>query len=171
MCASCLYLSCPLNVPRFIRTTMSFEKLRRRSSSRPRSKPTSPPQFSARLRWSSSTSWAVRLLRSSITRASFTSLNTPITLRCWHANKHGASQEGFSPECVERISLQSSRRAEGGGIMLVGGKSRFAKQVLGEERGVRGRREQGRRSTVDRNVQQSLHAAERSGRPGSRLHR
>src|SRR5215217_8764634 len=79
-------------------------------------------------------------------------------------------QEGFSPECVERISLRSSRRAQDGGIMLFGGKSRFAKQVLGEERGVRRRREQGRRSTVDRNVQQSLHTADRSGCPGSRLH-
>jgi hypothetical protein len=48
-----------------------------------------------------------------------TSLNTPITVKCWHANKHGASQEGFSPERVERISLRSSRQAEGGGIMLV----------------------------------------------------
>src|SRR5215203_5740608 len=55
--------------------------------------------------------------------------------------------------------------------MLFGGKSRFAMQVLGEERGVRRRRAQGHRSTVDRNVQQPLHAADRSGRPGSRLHR
>src|SRR5215211_7496685 len=47
----------------------------------------------------------------------------------------------------------------------------FAEQVLGEEKGVRSRREQGRSSTVDRNVQQSLRAADRSGRPGSRLHR
>jgi predicted ester cyclase len=37
---------------------------------------------------------------------------------------------------VERISLRSSRRAEGGGIMLVGGKSRFARRRCSERREV-----------------------------------
>src|SRR5215207_5287848 len=40
-----------------------------------------------------------------------------------------------------------------------------------ERREVSEEDEQGHRSTVDRNVQQPLHAADRSGRPGSRLHR
>jgi hypothetical protein len=106
---------------------MSSDVLRRRSSSRPRLKPLSPPpvfgqvqvvveHFLGRA--------AAEVLHNAILL--LTSLNTPIRPRCWHVNKHGASQEGFSPEFVERISLRSSRRAEGGGIMLFGSKSRFA---------------------------------------------
>src|SRR3712207_9190515 len=59
--------SWPRKVPRFMRITMSSETLRRRSSSTIRSQSSSAPKCSAKFRWSSSTSWAVRLLRSSTT--------------------------------------------------------------------------------------------------------
>jgi predicted ester cyclase len=88
-----------------------------------------------------------------------------------------ATDEEAYPGCREGFSLNFSciafyevaREAESGGIMLVDGKVGSLSTCL-ERRDVSRRREQDRRSTVDRGVQQPRHAG-RSGRPCSRLRR
>src|ERR671911_2160070 len=103
-----------------MRITMSSDVLRRMSSSRPRSKPRSPPQCWARFRWSSSTSWAGRLLRSSIMRSSFASLNTPITTMLAREQAQCTPRTVIYPSAWKSF-LRSSRQAESGGIMLIDG--------------------------------------------------